>query len=581
MKKIVHMPDTLAFKQLCLYFKKHAIALSLSVILAAATVVLQLYVPILFGNAIDEMVAAHQVNFEQVGVYAARILALVIVSAVFAWVMNLLNNRVAFRIVEEIRSDAIDHLQKLPLSFLDKHRSGDIVSRVITDTDVLSDGLILGFSQLFSGVVTIIVTLIFMFSKNVPISLLVVLLTPLSFLVARFISSRSYHLFRKQSEIRGRQTALIDEMIGQQKVVQAFGYEKRASRRFDKVNQELTEVSRQAIFYSSLTNPSTRFVNNLIYAGVALSGVLLIPGGYLTVGGLSVLLSYANQYMKPFNDISSVVTELQNAFACADRIFSLLEETPEAPDANGVIENVQGRVGMEDVSFSYREEQPLIQHLNIQASPGMHIAIVGPTGCGKTTLINLLMRFYDPKEGVIFIDGKPITELSRRALRSSFGMVLQETWIKRDTVLENIRFGKPEADEEEVIRAAKAAHCWSFIERLPQGLQTVLDADSLSQGQKQLLCIARVMLCLPPMLILDEATSNIDTRTELKINQAFDNLMQGRTSFVVAHRLSTVRNASLILVMRDGKIVEKGTHEALLNQNGFYSMLYKSQFKPL
>ncbi len=581
MKKIVHMPDTLAFKQLCMYFKKHAIALSLSVILAAATVVLQLYVPILFGNAIDEMVAAHQVNFEQVGVYAARILALVIVSAVFAWVMNLLNNRVAFRIVEEIRSDAIDHLQKLPLSFLDKHRSGDIVSRVITDTDVLSDGLILGFSQLFSGVVTIIVTLIFMFSKNVPISLLVVLLTPLSFLVARFISSRSYHLFRKQSEIRGRQTALIDEMIGQQKVVQAFGYEKRASRRFDKVNQELTEVSRQAIFYSSLTNPSTRFVNNLIYAGVALSGVLLIPGGYLTVGGLSVLLSYANQYMKPFNDISSVVTELQNAFACADRIFSLLEETPEAPDANGVIENVQGRVGMEDVSFSYREEQPLIQHLNIQASPGMHIAIVGPTGCGKTTLINLLMRFYDPKEGVIFIDGKPITELSRRALRSSFGMVLQETWIKRDTVLENIRFGKPEADEEEVIRAAKAAHCWSFIERLPQGLQTVLDADSLSQGQKQLLCIARVMLCLPPMLILDEATSNIDTRTELKINQAFDNLMQGRTSFVVAHRLSTVRNASLILVMRDGKIVEKGTHEALLNQNGFYSMLYKSQFKPL
>lgn len=581
MKKIMHMPDTLAFKQLCLYFKKHAIALSLSVILAAATVVLQLYVPILFGNAIDEMVAARQVNFEQVGVYAARILALVIVSAVFAWVMNLLNNRVAFRIVEEIRSDAIDHLQKLPLSFLDKHRSGDIVSRVITDTDVLSDGLILGFSQLFSGVVTIIVTLIFMFSKNVPISLLVVLLTPLSFLVARFISSRSYHLFRKQSEIRGRQTALIDEMIGQQKVVQAFGYEKRASRRFDKVNQELTEVSRQAIFYSSLTNPSTRFVNNLIYAGVALSGVLLIPGGYLTVGGLSVLLSYANQYMKPFNDISSVVTELQNAFACADRIFSLLEETPEAPDANGVIENVQGRVGMEDVSFSYREEQPLIQHLNIQASPGMHIAIVGPTGCGKTTLINLLMRFYDPKEGVIFIDGKPITELSRRALRSSFGMVLQETWIKRDTVLENIRFGKPDADEEEVIRAAKAAHCWSFIERLPQGLQTVLDADSLSQGQKQLLCIARVMLCLPPMLILDEATSNIDTRTELKINQAFDNLMQGRTSFVVAHRLSTVRNASLILVMRDGKIVEKGTHEALLNQNGFYSMLYKSQFKPL
>lgn len=581
MKKIMHMPDTLAFKQLCLYFKKHAIALSLSVILAAATVVLQLYVPILFGNAIDEMVAARQVNFEQVGVYAARILALVIVSAVFAWVMNLLNNRVAFRIVEEIRSDAIDHLQKLPLSFLDKHRSGDIVSRVITDTDVLSDGLILGFSQLFSGVVTIIVTLIFMFSKNVPISLLVVLLTPLSFLVARFISSRSYHLFRKQSEIRGRQTALIDEMIGQQKVVQAFGYEKRASRRFDKVNQELTKVSRQAIFYSSLTNPSTRFVNNLIYAGVALSGVLLIPGGYLTVGGLSVLLSYANQYMKPFNDISSVVTELQNAFACADRIFSLLEETPEAPDANGVIENVQGRVGMEDVSFSYREEQPLIQHLNIQASPGMHIAIVGPTGCGKTTLINLLMRFYDPKEGVIFIDGKPITELSRRALRSSFGMVLQETWIKRDTVLENIRFGKPEADEEEVIRAAKEAHCWSFIERLPQGLQTVLDADSLSQGQKQLLCIARVMLCLPPMLILDEATSNIDTRTELKINQAFDNLMQGRTSFVVAHRLSTVRNASLILVMRDGKIVEKGTHEALLNQNGFYSMLYKSQFKPL
>lgn len=566
-------------RNLARFTGKYWPALLLSMVLAAAAVILQLYVPVLFGDAIDRIAGAMQVDFSGMEIFLGKVLLAAAISALCTFVMNLLNNRITYKIVEDVRSRAIRHIQALPLSYLDKHSSGDIVSRVISDTAVLSDGLLLGFTQLFSGVMTLLVTLFFMFSKNTWVSLLVVLLTPLSFVVARFISTRSYKMFRQQSELRGQQTALIDELVGGQKVVRAFGYENRASRRFAKVNTDLQQCSQQAVFYSSLTNPSTRFVNNIIYAGVALLGVLLIPGGSLTVGGLSVLLSYANQYMKPFNDISSVVTELQNALACAARIFALLDEPAERPDGSETLEYVEGQVTMEKVSFRYVPERPLIEDLSLQAKPGMRIAIVGPTGCGKTTLINLLMGFYDVQSGEITIDGKPIPSLSRRSLRSSFGMVLQDTWLKAGTVRENIAFGRPDATEEEIIRAAKAAHSWEFIQRLPHGLDTVLTDGSLSQGQKQLLCIARVMLCRPPMLILDEATSSIDTRTEVQVQQAFDALMEGRTSFVVAHRLSTVRDASLILVMQDGKIVEQGTHLQLLQQDGFYSRLYQSQFQ--
>ena len=568
-----------ALRRLLPFLGRYRLTLLASVLLAAASVVLQLYVPVLFGDAIDRVAGEGRVDFAAMGAILVKIVVLAVTSGVCTWLMNLVNNRVTFGVVQDVRSRAMRHIQRLPLAYLDRHSSGDIVSRVISDVDVLSDGLLLGFTQLFSGVLTIAVTLGFMFSKNLLCSLLVVLLTPLSFFVARFISSRSFRLFRSQSEIRGRQTALIDEMIGNQKVVKAFGYEKRASERFRAVNEELTECGRQAVFYSSLTNPSTRFVNNLVYAGVALAGVLLIPGGSLTVGGLSVLLSYANQYMKPFNDISSVVTELQNALACASRIFALLDEPEESPDADGRLEDVAGRVEFDDVSFRYVEDRPLIEHFSLRAEPGMRIAIVGPTGCGKTTLINLIMRFYDVNAGHISVDGVPTDTLSRRALRGSFGMVLQETWLKNDTVRENIRFGRPDASDEEVIRAAKDAHCWEFIRRLPDGLDTVLTEDSVSQGQKQLLCIARVMLCLPPMLILDEATSSIDTRTELMVQQAFDALMEGRTSFVVAHRLSTIRGADRILVMRDGRIVEQSRHEELLETGGFYAKLYNSQFE--
>lgn len=567
-------------KDLARFTGKYWPALLLSMALAAAAVILQLYVPILFGDAIDRIVGPGKVDFSGMELFLGKVLLAAAVSGVCTYGMNLLNNRVTYRIVQDVRSRAIRHIQALPLSYLDRHSSGDIVSRVITDTAVLSDGLLLGFTQLFSGVMTLAVTLIFMFSKNVWISLLVVLLTPLSFVVARFISTRSYQLFRRQSELRGQQTGLIDELVGNQKVVRAFGYEERASRRFADANEALRKCSEQAVFYSSLTNPSTRFVNNVIYAGVALLGVLLIPGGSLTVGGLSVLLSYANQYMKPFNDISSVVTELQNALACASRVFSLLDEPEQSPEGTETLEGLRGEVELENVSFCYTPDRPLIRDLNLKAKPGMRIAIVGPTGCGKTTLINLLMRFYDVQGGEITVDGKPIRQLSRRALRTGFGMVLQETWIKNGTVGENIAFGRPDASREEIIQAAKAAHSWEFIRRLPQGLDTVLTPDSLSQGQKQLLCIARVMLCRPPMLILDEATSSIDTRTEVQIQQAFDTLMEGRTSFVVAHRLSTVRDASLILVMQDGRIVEQGTHAQLLEQGGFYCRLYQSQFRP-
>lgn len=579
MKRKTNPENGKTLKKLWDHIAKFRVLLILSVLMAGVTVVLQLYVPILFGDAIDNILAAGKVDFAMVGFYLKRVVILAVLSGVTGWVMSVINNRMTYRVVQDIRAQSIRHIQHLPLSYLDKHSSGDIVSRIIADADILSDGLLLGFSQLFSGIVTIVVTLVFMFSKNFWITLLVICLTPVSFWVAKFISSHSYGMFRKQSEARGKQTALIDEIVGNQKVVRAYGYEERASRRFAEINGELRDYSAQAVFYSSLTNPCTRFVNSLIYAGVALLGAILIPVGSLTVGGLTVLLSYANQYMKPFNDISSVVTEMQNALACAARLFALLEEPEESGDAAGTLEAPRGNVGIEDVSFSYDPNRKLIEHFNLDVKPGMRIAIVGPTGCGKTTFINLLMRFYDTDKGEITVDGKEIKTLSRHALRSGYGMVLQDTWIKQGTVRENIAFGKPDATDEEIIRAAKEAHSWEFIRRLPQGLDTVLYEDSISQGQKQLLCITRVMLTLPPMLILDEATSSIDTRTEMLIQQAFDKLMEGRTSFVVAHRLSTIRNASLILVMRDGKIIEQGTHEELLAKGGFYHTLYNSQFQ--
>ena len=558
---------------------KYKIFLALSIILAGISVVLQLYVPILFGKAIDEIVAEHNVNFGRMVYYLEQIIVFAVVSALATWIMNLFNNRMTFRIVQDIRSKSIKHIQKLPLSYLDSHSTGDIVSRIIADADILSDGLLLGFTQLFSGVITIIATLIFMFSKNFWITIMVIVLTPLSFFVAKFISSRSYTMFQKQSKTRGQQTAFIEEMIGNQKVVKAFGYEEKASSRFDVINNKLQKYSQQAVFYSSLTNPCTRFVNNIIYAGVALVGAFIIPKGLLTVGGLSVMLAYANQYMKPFNDISSVITEMQNALACASGIFEFLEQREESQDAEGTIDNVKGQVDIQNVSFSYDKSKKLIEDFNLQAKEGMRVAIVGPTGCGKTTFINLLMNFYNVDKGDILVDGHNIKDLSRHALRSCYGMVLQDTWIKQGTVRENIAFGKPNATDDEIIKAAKEAHSWEFIERLPKGLDTVLSEDSISQGQKQLLCITRVMLCRPPMLILDEATSSIDTRTEVQIQEAFDKLMEGRTSFVVAHRLSTIRNASLILVMNEGKIIEQGSHEELLAKGGFYSKLYNSQFQ--
>lgn len=578
-KKDKNINSSEVMKKLLRRIARYRFLLVLSIVLAAATVILQLYVPMLFGDAIDEIAAPGRVNFAGMWAYLKKIIFFAALSGFTGWVMSLINNRMTYHVVQDIRAQSIRHIQRLPLAYLDKHSSGDIVSRIIADADILSDGLLLGFTQLFSGIVTIVVTLVFMFSKNVWITLMVLLLTPISFLVAKFISTHSYSMFRRQSETRGRQTALIDEMIGSQKVVKAFGYEEKSSRRFAEINKELQKYSQQAVFYSSITNPSTRFVNNIIYAAVALVGAFIIPGGALTVGGLSVLLSYANQYMKPFNDISSVVTEMQNALACAARLFALLEEPEESEDADGALEGVSGRVDIDKAAFSYDKSRGLIEDFSLAVKPGMRIAIVGPTGCGKTTFINLLMRFYDLDSGTITVDGKEIRTLSRHALRSVYGMVLQDTWIKQGTVRENIAFGKPDATDEEIIRAAEEARSWPFIERLPQGLDTVLNDDSISQGQKQLLCITRVMLTLPPMLILDEATSSIDTRTELLVQEAFDTLMQGRTSFVVAHRLSTIRNASLILVMRDGKIVEQGRHEELLAKGGFYSELYNSQFQ--
>ena len=568
----------------------YSVLLIISIIMASATVILQLYIPILFGDAIDTVTGKGHVDFQGLVFYLKEAAILIVICSAFTWIMNFINNRIAYRTVKEIRSRAIRKIQALPLSYLDSHSTGDIVQRVIADTDQLSDGLIMGLAQLFPGIVTIIATLVFMLSKDVIITLMVLLLTPLSFIIGKLISTYSYNMFKKQTETRGRQTGLINEMVGSEKTVKAFGYEDRASERFRKINEELQEYSVKAVFVSSLTNPSTRAVNNVIYALVALLGSWRIMGGGLTVGGLTVLLSYANQYMKPFNDITSVLTELTNSFACAKRVFELIEEDPEvdAEDFSGKKEAHAGSRAMtlsgsedleiEHVFFSYDKKTPLIRDFNLTVKPGMKIALVGPTGCGKTTFINLLMRFYDIDKGSIRIGGQDIRDMPRETLRSMFGMVLQDTWIKNATVRENIAFGKKDAGDDEIIRAAKEAHSFEFIKRMPKELDTVINEDDLSQGEKQLLCITRVMLLKPPMLILDEATSNIDTRTEIFVQEAFDKLMEGRTSFVVAHRLSTIRNADLILVMKDGEIVETGNHEELLKKNGFYTKLYNSQF---
>lgn len=576
-----------AMKQLLPIIGRYRLLLFISIILAAVSVILQLYVPIIFGRAIDQIVGTGKVDFPAIGQDLVQILILVLVSAAATWLMGLINNKLTYRTVQDIREKAIRQLQLLPLSYLDQHPSGDIVSRIIADTDQLSDGLLLGFSQLFSGLITIVATLAFMLSQSVEITILVLLLTPLSFIVARFIASRSYQMFRKQSQTRGEQTSLIEEMVSGVKVVKAFGYEKTASSRFAEINHRLQEYSQQATFYSSLTNPATRFINSLIYALVALAGAFAIMGGRLTVGGLSVLLNYSNQYMKPFNDISSVITELQNAAACAGRVFELINEEAEVDPVDlskadgNLLEVKTGSVVFDHVNFSYQADKPLIRDFNLTAKPGMRVALVGPTGCGKTTTINLLMRFYDVDSGGIYLGGRNIKDMSRHALRKNFGMVLQDTWLEEGTVRDNLAYGKGDATDEEIIEAAKAAHSWGFIRRLPQGLDTPLSADNLSAGQKQLLCITRVMLLDPPMLILDEATSSIDTRTEMLIQAAFDKLMQGRTSFVVAHRLSTVVNADLILVMKDGQIIERGKHADLLARGGFYSQLYRSQFSKL
>lgn len=550
----------------------------ISFVLAALTVVLTLYIPVLFGNSIDLMLYT-PVDWVQLKGILLKVCVLIVVCAILTWIMNVVNNKVAYGVIRQLRSKAIRKIQQVPLKYVDSQSSGDIVQRVIADVDQISDGLLLGLTQLFTGIVTIIVTLYFMFQKSVLITLLVLVLTPVSFLVAKFISSRSYTLFGKQSSTRGKQTALIEEMIGNQKVVKAFGYEKTAGKRFETLNTELQKYSQQATFYSSITNPSTRFVNSIIYALVALAGAFSILKGNLSVGGLTVLLTYANQYMKPFNDISSVITELQNALACADRVFELIEQPVEVPEGEKVLQNVQGKVDLEHVNFSYVPQTPLIQNFTLHAKPGTHVAIVGPTGCGKTTCINLLMRFYDVDSGTICLDDTNIYDLTRHALRENYGMVLQESWLKKASIKENIRLGKQDATEEQIIQAAKATHAWEFIKRLPDGLESIVDEDALSQGQKQLLCITRVMLALPPVLILDEATSSIDTRTEVQIQKAFDTLMEGRTSFVVAHRLSTIRNADVILVMDHGNIIEQGNHEELMAKNGFYTHLYTSQFE--
>ena len=569
-------------KKILRYVKKQSGWMVLSLIMAALCVAGTLYLPVLAGKAIDCIIGPGNVDFQGIYGIAHIMIVVLLLNAVCQWIMNVANNHVTYEVVRNLREDAFKKIEILPLSYLDKHPSGEIVSRVITDADQFADGLLMGFTQLFTGVITILGTLGFMLSVNLKITLVVVLVTPVSLFVASFIARRTYSMFTLQSKTRGEQTTLIDEAVGNQKLVQAFGQQQSMLDKFDEINERLQKCSLQAVFFSSLTNPCTRFVNSLVYTGVALCGGFLVIGGGLSVGQLSCMLSYANQYTKPFNEISGVVTELQNALACAARLIELIEEEPQVPDAQDavVLDEAKGRVELEDVSFSYVPEKPLIEHLNLSVQPGQRVALVGPTGCGKTTLINLLLRFYDVNEGSIRVDGKDIRDYTRKSLRSNFGMVLQDTWLKNGTIRENICMGKPDATEEEMIAAAKASHAHSFIKRLPKGYDTYIreDGGSLSQGQKQLLCITRVMLCLPPMLILDEATSSIDTRTEIRIQKAFSHMMQGRTSFIVAHRLPTIREADVILVMEDGHIVEQGDHKSLLKNNGLYAKLYNSQF---
>ena len=553
-----------------------------SLLVAAVSVAAQLYIPILCGDAIDKMLGKGNVDLAGVLRIAVSILVVAAVAALAQWLLSVCNNRITFSVSRDLRNEALRKIQTLPLSYLDSHPSGDIVSRMVADVDTFADGLLMGFTQLFSGILTILGTLLFMLRENVPITLVVVCITPLSLVVAGFLAKRSYGYFPSQSTVRGKQTALVNEMIEGQKVVQAFGHEAESLAAFDEVNGQLQDVSLKAIFFSSLTNPATRFVNNIVYAGVGLVGALYAVRGGITIGQLSVFLSYANQYTKPFNEISGVVTELQNALACAARVFELLDAEDQVPEAeNAAVLQPDGHVQLQDVSFRYLSDRPLIEGLSLDVQPGQRIAIVGPTGCGKTTLINLLMRFYDVNSGSIKVSGTDIRDVTRASLRGSYGMVLQDTWLRAGTVRENIAYGKPDATMDEVIAAAKAAHAHSFIRRLPDGYDTVIaeDGGNISQGQKQLLCIARVMLCLPPMLILDEATSSIDTRTEVRIQKAFARMMQGRTSFIVAHRLSTIREADVILVMKDGHIVEQGNHDQLLAQGGFYAKLYNSQFE--
>lgn len=572
-------------KKVLHYISRYWGLLILSLVMAAVSALLALVLPILTGDAIDMIVAKGQVDFDGLSKIINRMLTVIGVTIVAQYIMNTCNNKITFDVVRDIRREAFEKIERLPLSYIDAHPAGEIVSRVIADVDQFADGLLMGFTQLFTGALTIVGTLVLMFRINVQVTLIVVLITPVSLFVAAFIAKKTYDMFRLQSETRAEQTTLIDEMIGNEKVLQAFSYEDDAMEQFDEINGRLQKASLRAIFFSSTTNPSTRFVNSLVYTGVALAGSMTViaTGGALTVGQLSCLLSYANQYTKPFNEISGVITELQNAIACAGRIFELIEETPQVPEAENAVtlHNVRGSLDLEHVYFSYVPDRSLIEDLNLAVKPGQRIAIVGPTGCGKTTLINLLMRFYDVNQGSIAVDGRDIREMTRKSLRTSFGMVLQETWLMNGTIRENIIMGKPDAAEDEIVAAAKASHAHSFIRRLEHGYDTVIGENegTLSQGQKQLICITRVMLALPPMLILDEATSSIDTRTEIKIQNAFARMMQGRTSFIVAHRLSTIREADIILVMRDGHIIEQGDHESLLERDGFYAKLYNSQFE--
>ena len=576
------MNKTSTLKKILKRIKKYAVLVLLSLVMAAATVILTLYLPILTGNAVDGILAKGMVNFTGLFRIMHTMILVIVATAVFQWLMNVINNHIAYHVVQDIRKEAFEKLERLPLKYIDSHSYGDIVSRMIADVDQFAEGLLMGFTQLFTGLLTIVGTLIFMFDINIKIALVVVLLTPLSLFVAAFIAKKTYTMFQKQSETRGEQTSLIEEMVGNLKVVKAFGHEDENQEKFDEINGNLQKYSLNAMFFSSLVNPSTRFINSMIYAGVGITGAVSALGGGISVGQLTCFLSYANQYTKPFNEISGVITELQNALACADRVFELIEEEAEVPDKEDsvVLHAADGAIDLEHVWFSYTEEKKLIQDFNLSVKPGQRIAIVGPTGCGKTTLINLLMRFYDVNDGKIFVDDNEVRDMSRGSLRTNFGMVLQDTWIRNGTVKENIIIGKPEATMEEIVAAAKASRAHDFIKRLPNGYDTMLgeDGGNLSQGQKQLLCITRVMLCLPPMLILDEATSSIDTRTEIKIQQAFAKMMEGRTSFIVAHRLSTIREADVILVMKDGNVIEQGSHQELLAQGGFYAELYNSQF---